>query len=67
MFDIKAVEVTPGATDALAAPMTVVQNLTTLPIRLGSVFYEAGDWVALVYRLSGVDQLKFHGFHVSSY
>jgi hypothetical protein len=67
MFDIKAVEVTPGATDALAAPMTVVQNLTTLPIRLGSAFYEAGDWVALVYRLSGVDQLKFHGFHVSSY
>ena len=47
--------------------MTVIQNLSALPIRLGSAFYEEGDWVALVYRLSGVDQLKFHGFHVSAY
>lgn len=66
-YDIKYVEVTPGAADTFSAPTTVVQDLATPPVKLTSTYYQAGHWIALVYRLSGVDQLRFHGFHVSGF
>ncbi len=66
-YDIKFVEVTPGSTDTLSVPTVVVQDLATLPIKLASTYYQAGQWIALVYRLNGVDQLRFHGFHVSGF
>jgi hypothetical protein len=66
-YDLKYVELTPGFTDSLSVPTIVVQDLASLPIKIASAYYENGQWVGLVYRLSGVDQLRFHGFHVSGF
>lgn len=55
-----------GASPAVASgfPIAVTGALAAFPRRLVTQYYDAGDWMAVFYRVNATSVLKLHGYHV---
>lgn len=67
-YDIVSSEITLGsASDTASTPVTIVSTgSTSYPVKLVTDFYQTGNWIPLMYRLTGTDTIVFHGYHVSN-
>jgi hypothetical protein len=53
--------------DTFSAPVTVTATGgTAVPSKLETAFYPAGHWMGVFYKITGLDEIRIHGYHVPS-